>query len=262
MGRLQRGDFLDAHLFAIEQNRVQFDAQDTGRTAADVHLAVGDCRRAFHVHQFAGHVQGPIKKAAIGRQAVQHGAIGLVHPLAEDDLVADDGRGANGRQAQERGGLVPGRFDGLRILGRSGQRQHVRSVESADGREQNRIPRRHGRGDKVLVALHGPFELRGRGGAGFAIGVAGPAGAASIGGPGGILGQDTRRQRQQQDREISQHKTHRWLGGFGNRFTSDRRDYFLAGAGSALGFQRTRAGASVTASLRVCTFSPSTRRIS
>ena len=66
---------------------VDVDADDAERAAADVDLAVGDGRRAFEVDELPGggavcHSGGPCRA-----QAVQDGAVGLVHAVAEDERL-------------------------------------------------------------------------------------------------------------------------------------------------------------------------------
>src|SRR5262245_32204131 len=126
--------------------------------------------------------------SAVGWEAVQHGSVRLVHAIAKDDLAIDDCWRTYRWQLDQRCALGPGRLDRFRVRREHREAIDDAAIEGTEGREQNVGPRRHRRGSVVLGRLERPEHLRLRG-AGDIVGVPGPPIVATVGGPGGLVGE-------------------------------------------------------------------------
>src|SRR5439155_20303913 len=90
-------------------------------------------RLAFAMNKPSRNRQLPERQAFVDLEAVQDGAVGLVHAVAEDQLPIDDGRRADCGQFQIRGGLGPRRALGrYRIDVEARKRGNVEGAEAGD----------------------------------------------------------------------------------------------------------------------------------
>src|SRR5262245_53073103 len=112
---------------------------------------------------------------------MKHGAVGLVHAVAEDQLVVHDGWGADDRQLQVGCCFSPGNpLTGLVIPGKGIESG---GVESAQPGDENLATPGNRRSNKMILALKDPKHMR-TGGTGLDIDIPGPPRIAAISAPG------------------------------------------------------------------------------
>src|SRR5437660_7706210 len=108
------------------------------------------------MYQCARHFQLPERETLL-LQAVQAGAVGLMHAVAENNSSARQGRRADNRKLQVRRALAPG--DALSRPWIGGKAVKGADVKGAEAGDEHVIVLRHGSGDEMLLALECPQDF-------------------------------------------------------------------------------------------------------
>ncbi len=140
-------DFLNGRQvegLAFKRHSLDVHAKDAGRPSADIRFAAIDGGRSFQVNQAAGNRVLPDGQSRGGSQAVERGAVGLVHAIAKDDPSLHRGRGTDRRQLQERCRFAPEDTLVRRQLDVRAQAKEIADIEGPKTGDVQPIAGRHG----------------------------------------------------------------------------------------------------------------------